>query len=364
MQVEIPIEHLSFGTMRLSQLIPIHKIPANLLNWRLALLLLLIEIVFSTLGYMYLEGYRFNEAVYMTIITISTVGFTEVRPLSDTGRLFTSILILVNIGIFSYLLAAFSFYIIEGQIFRSMHDNQIRQAIDQLDRHIILCGFGRYGRVIGQNLLDHQLPVVVIEQDESVIESIQSTAGQMLYIHADATQDETLVQAGISRARAIITALSDDSDNLFIVFSARQLNPGIQIISRAVQPRSEEKLHRAGANNVVLPDQIGGFYMATLISKPGAVEFFTFITNEYDGDVGFEELSYNDIPQVDRGTAIRDLHLRSQTGVNIIGYRTREGQYIVNPDPDTALEPGDSFIILGSTEQLRAFRKLLGKEDR
>ncbi len=349
--------------MRIKSVLSLDRIPANLLDWRFALALLLIELIISTLGFMLLESYSLNDAIYMTVITISTVGFTEVEPLSETGRVFTSILIMVNIGVFAYLLAAFSYYVIEGQIFRSMHESQIKQAIDQLEQHVILCGFGRYGKVIEEKLHDYGLPYVIIDQSEQVIEQVQADPKRLLYLHADATKDETLMEAGISRARAIITALSDDSDNLFIVFSARQLNPRIRIISRAVQPRSEQKLLKAGANNVVMPDQIGGFYMATLISKPGAVEFFTFITDEYHGDVGFEEISYEDIPEAQRGVSIRDMHLRKQTGVNIIGYRSRAGSYIVNPDPDTILQPGDSFIILGSSEQLNALQRILKKPD-
>lgn len=331
----------------------------NFLRSRLALALLGGELVFGTLGYMYLEGYKAIEGLYMTIITISTVGFTEVRPLSDPGRLFTSALIMLNVGIFAYLLAAFSYYVIEGNVFQILYRNRMQKAIDQLNHHVILCGFGKYGREIAANLKIHRTPYVIIEKAETIIEDLESEGQHRYMMEGDATRDEVLLAAGIDRALGMITALKDDSDNLFIVLSARQLNPKLRIISRAMEPRSEQKLLMAGANHVILPDQIGGFYMATLINKPGAVEFFSFITNEFHTDVGFEEFRYEDLPEDLRGRAIRDLHLRRDSGVNIIGYRTREGDYVVNPKPETILQNGDSFIVLGSDIQLKSMRKLL-----
>jgi voltage-gated potassium channel len=339
---------------------PFRVARGNFLRSRLAVALLGAELVFGTLGYMYLEGYQFIEGLYMTIITISTVGFTEVRPLSEAGRLFTSALIMLNVGIFAYLLAAFSYYVIEGNIFQILYRNRMQKAIDQLTDHVILCGFGKYGREIAANLKMHRTPYVIIEKEESIFEDLETEGQHRHILEGDATRDEVLLAAGIDRALGMITALKDDSDNLFIVLSARQLNPRLRIISRAMEPRSEKKLLMAGANHVILPDQIGGFYMATLINKPSAVEFFSFITNEFHRDVGFEEFRYHDLPEELRGRAIRDMHLRRDSGVNIIGYRNQVGDYIVNPSPETVLQEGDSFIVLGSDVQLRAMRQLLG----
>ncbi|PHN07372.1 potassium channel family protein [Flavilitoribacter nigricans] len=333
-----------------------YSVPSSLMNLQLALGLLMAELLLGTLGYMILENYSAEEAIYMTIITISTVGFTEVQPLDIAGRIFTTILILANIGIFAYLLAVFSYFIIQGEIFKKMHLNLINNRIAKLEDHIILCGYGKYGREAAAHFDDHKLSYIVIDKDPELIENIQKSEDPILYIEGDATTDETLEKAGIDRAAAIISALPDDSENVFIVLTARQINPEIKIISRARDPRTNKKLLKAGANHVVMPDQIGGFYMATLVSKPSAVEFFSFLTNDFHSDIGFEEISFDKLSPEYQHKTIRELGVRHATGANIIGYKQPNGKYIVNPPPDTAFLPNSSFIILGNSEQLRAVR--------
>ncbi len=324
----------------------------------MALLLLLADILLGVVGFTLIEGYGLMDAVYMTVITLSTVGYTEVQPLSAFGQLFTSFFILLNIGLFAYIISVFSYYIIEGEIFKNMHTTLIRNNIDELSDHVILCGYGRYGKEAAGHFLKHGIPFVIIDQSEEEVENLQKSEQKLLYIQDDATHDEALVQAGIQRARALVTALPEDADNVFTVLTARQLNPKINIISRAKDPRSERKLMLAGADHVVMPEQIGGFYMATLVSQPGAVEFFSFITNEYRSDIGFEEVTYEELPPTCQGLSIRDLNLRSATGTNIIGFKHAEGNYEVNPSPDTVLAPNTSFIALGNEEQLTALRNL------
>lgn len=331
-----------------------HRVPSSLLSLRGALVLLLLDLLLGILGFHLVEGFGMIDAVYMTVITLSTVGYTEVQPLSPVGQLFTSAFILINIGLFAYLLAVFSYYVIEGKIFKSMHLDLIKKNIDKLEGHVILCGYGRYGKEAAMHFRKHQIPFVIIDSNPQEIENIQKSEERLLYVEDDATHDEALHAAGIRRARAIICALPDDSENLFIVLTARQLSTGIAIISRAKDPRSQKKLLLAGADHVVMPDQIGGFYMATLVSKPSAVEFFSFITNEARSDIGFEEIAFERLPPSCMGKSIRDLHLRRATGANIIGFRHPDGHYEVNPGPDTVLAPGSSFIVLGSHEQLRA----------
>lgn len=340
-----------------------YTIPSSFLSLSTALYLLLLELIGAMAGFMILEGYNISEAFYMTIITISTVGYTEVRPLSEDGRLFTSILILINIGVFAYLLAVFSYYIIQGEIFKKMHLNIIRSNIDKLSNHVILCGFGKYGKEIAFHFKEHNISFVVIDKDPQEIEQIQKSEDKILYLQDDATHDEALLKAGIKRASAILTALPDDSDNVFIVLTARQLNPKINVISRAMHPKSQKKLLMAGANHVVMPEQIGGFYMATLVSKPGAVEFFSFITNESKSDIGFEELHYQKLPPACQGQSIRNLAIRQVTGANIIGYVAPDGHYVVNPSPDIALIPGSSFIVLGDHDQLQKLRTYIANYD-
>lgn len=344
--------------MPANRFLNLYRVPANFLSLRLAIFLLAGEVLVGALGYILLEGYNLINALYMVVITISTVGFTEVESLSDTGRIFTIILIFVNFGVFAYFLAVLSYFIVEGEIFKIMHINQITTRIQKLEGHVILCGFGKYGKEITANLLEHQTPFVIIENDPEKIQMIQEMDKDILYIAGDATQDDTLMEAGIQHARGLIAALGEDSENLFIVLSSRQLNPKLTIVSRAIEERSQAKLIKAGANHVVMPENIGGFYMAMLINKPGAVEFFSFITSEYHSDMGFEELHYHDLPDAYQGRPISDMALRSQTGANIIGYRNQRGTYQVNPKPDVILQQGEAFIVLGNEEQLSKLRVL------
>lgn len=350
--------------MRMSIAKPLQRVPSNFLSIRLGIILLLVDLLGGVAGFMIIEDYDLGDAIYMTVITVSTVGYTEVKPLTDGGQIFTSIYILFNIVAFAYLLAVFSYYIVQGEIFKKMHENLVKTRIEKLDKHIILCGYGKYGKEIAHHFSLHKLPFVVIDEDPEEIENIQKSMADILYIKEDATHDEVLIAAGIKRASAIISALPDDAENVFTVLTARQLNPSINIISRAKHPKSQKKLLLAGANHVVMPEQIGGFYMATLVSKPGAVEFFSFITNEYQSDIGFEEIRYEDLPEVCKGKSIRDLFFRLHSGANIIGYKGPGGRYVVNPDPEIVMLPGGSFIILGDHKQLNALKKYLKSFDK
>ncbi len=335
------------------------KVPRSVLSNRLAVILILGEFVVGTVGFMWLEDYNFREAFFMTTITIATVGYGAVRDLSPAGEWFSSFLILSNIGIFAYALAVFSYYVINGEIFRKMHLMSINKKIDALRDHVIVCGYGRYGREVTQNFLHHRTPFVVVESNPVVIQEIQRSDELVLYIEDDATHDEALLRAGITRAKALITALPDDSENVFIVLTARQLNPTLNIISRATEAKSQRKLRLAGANHVIMPEQIGGFYMATLVSKPGATEFFSYITRESESDIEFEEIHYRNMPAACRGKTISDLHIRRETGANIIGFKHADGSYVVNPGPDTVLSEDSSFILLGTKEQLDALQRYL-----
>lgn len=329
------------------------------LSIRNAAWLFLSSLLLGTLGFMWLEGYTPLNAFYMTVITISTVGYTEVQPLSDQGKVFSSFLILLNIGIVAYSLSAFTFYIVQGEFFKNMHLNFLNKKISDLKDHVILCGYGKYGKEIVQHFKGHQVPFVVIERDPTEIENLQKGEDRLLYIEDDATHDDALVRAGIHRARALISALPDDSENLFLVLSARQLNPRLNIISRAIVPKTQRKLMLAGANHVVMPEQIGGFYMATLVSKPGAIEFFTFITSHYGSDIDFDEIHFEELPVICQGKSIRELRIRKITGANIIGFKKPDGAFVINPSPETRLTPQSSFIVFGNSEQLKDLRYYL-----
>ena len=336
-----------------------HTLPSSFLSARWALMLFVGEVCLGTLAYILIEQYNFIEAFYMVMITVSTVGYTEVKPLTDAGRFFTSFLILMNIGIFAYSIAVFTYYVIQGEIFKKLHILLINKKIEELRNHIIVCGYGRYGKEMAKHFFEHDLPFIVIDSSPSRVQNIQQSSEKILYVEGDATHDEVLIRAGIQSAQAIISALPDDSDNVFIVLTARQLNPRINIISRAKHEKTEKKLLKAGANHVVRPEQIGGFYMATLVSKPGAVEFFSFLTNEAQSDIGFEEITYESLPRDCKDKTIRELNIRGATGTNIIGFKHATGAYVVNPSPDTRIVPNSSFILLGDRYQLLRLKTYL-----
>ncbi|MEZ5031545.1 MAG: potassium channel protein [Saprospiraceae bacterium] len=329
-----------------------YSLTRRFLDYRVGLGLFALSIAGGTLGYILIEGYSVSDAFYMAIITMSTVGYMEVHHLSEAGRMFTAGYILINIGIFAYALSAFTNYIVQGEIFVKMHNNLIHGDLERLQDHIIVCGYGRYGREIAHHFMSHQQTFVIVDASKAVIEEIQASPARQLYLEGDATQDDVLIKAGIHRASTLVAALSDDSDNVFTVLTARQLNPNIKIVSRSFNPKSAHKLRLAGADHVIMPEQIGGFYMATLVTKPGTVEFFTFLTNEYDSDVTFEELSYDNMPESCRDQSIKQLQIHERTGVNIIGFRNQRGKFSVNPSSNTVLTQGTSFIVIGSHQQI------------
>lgn len=331
----------------------------NLFNLRTAALFLVGDLVMGVLGFTIIEGYSFVDALYMVVITISTVGYTEVQPLSEAGKIFSAIYILFNGGLIAYILAVFSYQVIQGEIFKKMYSKSIEKQIKQLKNHVIICGYGRYGKEVSAHFKNHGIDYLIIDHDPLTIENIKNDEEHILFIEGDATHDEALITANIQEARALISALPDDAENVFTVLTARQLNPKINIISRAINPKSREKIKLAGADHVIMPDQIGGFYMATLVTKPDAVEFFSFITNQQMGDIGFEEIAYESAPSKCKDVSIKDLTIRKTTGANIIGYKDVNGVYHVNPKPDVQLTPGSSFIILGNQQQLDALREYL-----
>ena len=228
--------------------------------WRLLQPFLLLTAIFFTgiLGYMIIEEFNFIEAIYMTTISITTAGFTEVHPLSNAGRMFTVFLLLTSWAAVAFALTRITQYIISGEINKYFKTRRIMSAIDKLNDHVIVCGYGRNGKQAAQTLGYHGQPYVVIDNRMELLEEAVSDNPELLIIHGDGTDDEILKKAGITRAKALITALPVDAHNVFIVLSARSLNSNIQIISRASDGNTSPKLKKAGANSVIMPDKIGG----------------------------------------------------------------------------------------------------------
>lgn len=313
------------------------------------------------IGFMIIENYTFVEAFYMTVITVTTVGFLEVHPLSEAGRIFTALLSIIGIGIFFYGVTAIVGFIVEGEFRNFFKNYKMAKKIDKLKDHVIVCGYGRNGKQVCDEFIDDKQPFVLIEINPDVIEEYKQSE-KNLHIEGNATEDEVLIEAGIKRAKALITTLPEDPDNVYVVLTARELNPDIIIISRASIETSMTKLKHAGANNVIMPEKIGGAHMASLVMKPDIMEFIAQLTGQ-DSDISltFEELPLSRLSDESSGKSIRDLDVRNKTGANIIGLKNKEGEFTINPHPETKICAEDNLIILGSGKQIQAMKVLISK---
>jgi len=322
-----------------------------------ALFLLLLIFMTGVLGFKVLSGYSLIDAIYMTVITITTVGYGEVRPLGPLDKIFTSLFIIFSFFILGYVISVITEYILSKNNIGNLRKNRVQKKVDSLKDHVIVCGFGRNGKQAAQKLLDYKQPFVIIEKDESVIERISDD--KMLIIFGNANEDEILIKAGIERARSIICALPSDADNLFIVLSARQINSKLKIISRATEETSSRKLKLAGADNVIMPDKIGGDHMASLVVVPDLVEFLDNLTvSGVDDSINVEQIPFEKICNDGEELAIADLDLRRKTGCSIIGYKSPNGEYIVNPEPSLILKKDSKLILIGRPNQIEKLKEI------
>lgn len=322
----------------------------------MAILLLVTVLLVGILGYMTICDYSLLDAIYMTVITVGTVGFREVQELTDVGKLFTSFLILFSLVTFAYALSVITRLIIEGEFQLFFKHYQVSKEIQKLSGHIIVCGYGRNGRQACEQLRSGELPFVAIESNSEIIAQMRD-GGDMLFVEGDATRDEVLIEAGIDRAHGLITALPSDASNVFVVLTARDRNPNLKIISRASDDAAEHKLKRAGADNVIMPDKIGGTHMAALLTKPDVLEFIDYIMGRIH--IRLEEIQCNALPAAIQNRSIRDLEIRNKTGANIIGMKRADGEYVINPPPDTLLQKDAKLFVLGTQEQVHKFKESL-----
>jgi voltage-gated potassium channel len=313
-------------------------------------------IAIGTVGYMWLSGYNFIDALYMTVITVTTVGFGELKPFSPEEKIFTIFLILTSIVIFGYAVSAFSEYLVSGKLFEQLKHRRVEKQIGYLKGHTIVCGYGRNGRQAILKLGNYNKKFVVVEKKKDMIAVLDGQG--ILNIEGDATLDETLQKAGIEKAAFLITALPSDADNLFVVLTASQLNKDCVIISRAGSESSYKKLKFAGANNVIMPDKLGGDHMASLVATPDVIEFVDRLTIEGETTANLEEIAVNDLPKKYTNKTILDLDLRRKTGCTVIGFRNPDKEYIINPEANIKLVADSQLIILGRPEQLLKLREL------
>ena len=307
-------------------------------------------------GYAMLFDYSFIDALYMTVITVTTIGFGEVHPFGSEEKIFTIFLILSSLLIFGYAVSSFSEYLISGQFFHQLKVKKVQKKIEELQGHTIVCGFGRNGKQAVSKLRSYKKEVVMIEKNKELIQELDDKG--ILNVEGDATTDEFLIKAGILKASNLVTVLPSDADNLFVVLSARQLNKNCKIISRASKESSYSKLKIAGANNVIMPDKLGGAHMALMLVTPDVIEFVDKLTIEGDTTANLEEISVNELPTEYLGKTILDLDLRKKTGCTVVGYRSPAKEYTINPDVSVKLISDSSLVVLGRPQQINKLREL------
>lgn len=321
--------------------------------------LLFIVLSIGTIGYKLIEGWNWVDSFYMTIITVSTVGFSEVHELSTYAKFFTASLIITSFGIFAYTINSITIFITRGEYKEYLKQSKINKKIDRMKDFVIICGFGRVGQQTAEDLKLFGKEFIIIESNENLITEYQLKKGYT-FIKGDATSDEVLTAVGVEKCNAIITCLPKDADNLFVVLTARSINSKAIIISRASQNSSVNKLKMAGATNVIMPDIIGGSHMASLISNPDVVEFLDVIRIQGNQGVNIESISFNELPSEFRNKTIGQLEAKRLTGVTIVGFKTPDNNYIINPDFEIQVVPNSKLFVLGDAEQIRKLNQLFG----
>ncbi len=305
---------------------------------------------------MVLEDYSAIDAAFMSVITFSTVGFNEVNPLSENGKIFTTVYIIVNLGIFAYTVSVLSSFLFEGELQKIFKTYKISREVKNLKNHVIVCGYGRNGEMACQELYDSKKDFIIIENNENVLNSIPEDRNYP-YLKGNATLDESLVQAGIEKASTVITTLPSDADNVFITLTAKELNPNVNVIAKASETTSEKKLYRAGASHVVMPDRLGGMHMANLVTKPYVIEFLELINGVGENTLLLEEISFRRLKDDYKNSTLKELDIRRKTGATIIAFKDDKEGFIFNPPSDKKITEGDILIVLGTQLHFDAFKK-------
>jgi len=312
----------------------------------------------GTVGYMILEKWNFLDSLYMTVITLTTVGFSEVNPVSDHGRILTMTILVSGLGVVGYLVGTLTQMVVEGQLLRIMGRKKLERQIEKLKNHIIICGYGRVGRIICEEIYRSKpTPLVVIDSDSTVTAKIEDDGH--LYLLGDATEEQFLLKAGIRSAKGLATALDSEADNVYITLTAKGLNPNLFIIARAGRIGSEKKLLQAGANHVVSPHQIGGYRMAQALLRPNVAEFIDFATHDPGTGMGMEEIPVRPNSKL-ADVALVDSGIRKELDLIIVAIKKADGIMLFNPASHTTIQIGDTLIALGQRSSLIKLEQLLG----
>ncbi|MBV9085560.1 MAG: potassium channel protein [Acidobacteriaceae bacterium] len=319
--------------------------------------LLVLTLCMGTVGFRVIEGYSVFDAFYMTLITITTVGYQELQPLSHGGRIFNSFLILFGVTAMFFSVGAMTQTIIELQLHNVYGKGRKKRMIEQMKNHFIVCGFGRVGRSACRELQRAGVQFVVIDRSEQRVE--RATQSGMIATMADATRDECLREAGVMRARGFISALATDADNVFVILSAKTLNPKLTVVTRAVEEAADDKLRRAGADIVFSPYSITGQRLAQALVHPHVIRFLDFTAEALHLNVGMEQVRVEATSDF-ASRRVGDLTARTDLGVIILGLRKSNGEMLFNPPPDTAISTGDYLVAMGRQAELRGLENVLG----
>ncbi|KFN02446.1 potassium channel protein [Bacillus clarus] len=309
-------------------------------------------VIFGTIGFMTIEEISLFQAFWMTMITVLTVGYGDVIPLTQAGKIFVLLIIPVGVGIVTYSIGVVAAMIIEGNLFHAVRRKKMDKQIIQLEDHIIVCGCGRVGLQVIYELQEKNIPFVVVDKDERILEQ-----EKLLYVHGDATEDQVLHKAGISKARGLVAIVANDAENVFITLTARGLNSTIKIVARAEKPETEEKLRRAGANKVINPSSMAGIHIAKGIANPLTVHYIDTVLYGTKQSFVIEEI------QIGKGSilvskSLLKSNVRNQFDVTILAI-LRDGDIIHNPTGQEKLQERDMIIVFGSVEKLEQFEKEL-----
>lgn len=323
----------------------------------LPLLVLLVLLLTGTAGYTLIGGWDLFDALYMTVITITTVGFHEVKPLGPTGRLFTMALALGGVFTAFYAAGAFIRAIVTGEIRTVFGRQRMESQLAHLDNHLVVCGFGRMGRLVCEEFSAAGLPFVLIDRNPDVLQDFSMPHGIALV--GDATADEVLKQAGVDRARGLVSAAASDADNLYITMSARFLSEDLFIVARAESDGAERKLRRAGASRVIAPYSIGGHRVAQAVLRPHAMEFIELATRTAHLELQIEEAELREGSEL-IGASLKTSSITSDLGIIVVAIKKPDGKMVFNPTPESVLEGGDVLIAIGHRQQLDRLEELAG----
>ena len=320
------------------------------IGWRMVALVILAVHVVGTLGYVLIEGWSAWDAFYMTVITVTTVGYGEVHPMSQAGRAFTVFVLLTGVGAFFSAFTIFMASLAEGGFLERRERKRQARMLDNLNEHFILCGFGRMGEIIAREFVRQAVPFVVIERNPERMHLAMEQG--LLAVEADASNEDVLKRVRIDRARGLIASVGTDAENVYAVLSARLLKPDLFIVGRAESDDSRLKLKRAGADRVISPYHLGGLQLAQTAMRPAVVDFVQLATSSDNMDLNLEQVHIEAGSSL-AGRSLIDAGLRQRFGVVVVGIRRADGRMDFNPEPETAMNPGDDLVVMGRSGSLK-----------